>query len=94
MSTREQAVELISSLSEGQVKNLVEFVKGFYGNAAEEKDAEQAKEAKEKELEEKRMAFKRLDRLVRENSHFVSDIGDNDKELLYQALMEKYGEGL
>ncbi len=94
MSTREMAVELISSLSEGQVKNLVEFVKGFYGNDVQEKAAEQEKAAKEKELEEKSKAFERLDRLVRENSHYVSDIGDNDKEMLYQALMEKYGEGL
>lgn len=90
MSTREIALNIFNTLSEEQ---LILFIKSF-SDGANGKKAEQEKAAEQAELEERRRAFEELDRMVRENSHYVADIGDNDKEILAERLMEKYGEGL
>lgn len=90
MSTREMAIELVSSLSDEQVKRLIEFIKGFTGKANEESNKKEVS-TKEKTEEEKRRAFEKLDQLVRENSHYLSDIGYDDKETLAALRKEKYG---
>ncbi len=91
MSTRGIAVELINSLPEEQVKGLVDFIKGFVDNSTKKKLENMEREAEQKDLVERQKAFERLDRLVRENSHYVAGIGDNDKEILAAHRREKYG---
>lgn len=84
MSTREIAINIINALSEEQ---LIEFIKTYSKNSAENK----VEDPEEKELEERKKAFERLDRMVSENSHYVANIGDNDKEILEAHRREKYG---
>ena len=74
MSTREMAINIFNTLTEEQ---LVGFIKTYSKNSAENK----AEDPEQKELEECKKNFERLDKMVDENSHFVSDIGDNDKEI-------------
>lgn len=84
MSTREMAINIFNTLTEEQ---LVEFIKTYSKNSAENK----TDDPEQKELEERKEAFERLDRMVGENSHFVADIGDNDKEILAAYRKEKFG---
>ena len=91
MSTREMAINIINGFTE---EELVEFVKAYSEKKAQEKAAEQTVAAEKEELEERRRVFEKLDSMVRENSHYVADIGDDDKEILLKHLDEKYGEGL
>ena len=91
MSTREMAISMINDLTDEQ---LAEFIKWHDQIVAREKSAEQEKANKEKELAERRRAYEEIDQIIRREAHLYSDLGDNDKETLYKARMEKYGEGL
>ncbi len=83
MSSREMAVELVSSLSDEQVEHLIGFVKGFTGGAA-------GNSVKPERIsEEKLKAFEELDRIVKKYSHLIAT--DNYKEDLAAHRREKYG---
>lgn len=90
MSTREKAVELLSSLSEDQVKALIDFVKGFSA-AADGKSDKDVGSAKTKTVEEKRRAFESLTQRIEESAHLYPYPEDNDKEVLAEHRREKYG---
>lgn len=87
MSTREMAVELVSSLSDEQVEHLIEFVKGFTGGAAGN-SIKPDRISKENDPEEKLKAFEELDRVVKKYSHLIAP--DNYKEDLAAHRREKY----
>lgn len=81
MSTREIALSIFNTLSEEQ---LIEFIKNFSDGGAE-------REAEKKDLEKKCKAFEDLSRRIEESASFYPIPEDNDKEVLAEHRMEKYG---
>lgn len=91
MSNREMAISIINGFTEEQ---LIEFMEWHDQIIARERAAEQAKAAKEKELEERRRIFRRLTESIEKYAPLYGDNSDNDKEVLLEYRMRKYGEGL
>lgn len=91
MSTREMAINIINGFTE---EELVEFVKAYSEKKAQEKAAEQTVAAEKEELEERRRIFRKLTDSIEKYAPLYGDNSDNDKEVLLEYRMKKYGEGL
>lgn len=79
---RAEAVDMIYSLTESQVENVVSYLKKII-----EKDSQKHKEEEQLERD---MAYKRLNTWIEEHKNFWGDNFDWRKEYI-KGLKEKYG---
>ena len=77
MSLREEAIDMIGSLTEDGVKATIDFMSSYMARKREEKSPS---------LSKKRQAFERMQQLRKEMAKY--DFSENDRA---DALTEKYG---
>ena len=88
MSTKTRVIDLVSSLTEEQAEILLKLINGI--DAEELRTPEQIKADEDADLARRREAFKALNGSIKKYAPLFADIGDNDKELIAEAIMEKY----
>ena len=80
---RAEAVDMIYNLTESQVTEAVNYLKGMLAKNNNAK-------SEEEEQRERDMAFERLEKSIHENKHHYGDDFDWRKEYI-KGLEEKYG---